>query len=439
MRVCRPRGAGPHGGRHLTSQGSQKRRRRPDRGNPLFWRPRLTDIATAVPSRAVALLSLAAFASAATTRICDGLLPQIAADLQVSTGAAAQVITAYSASYGLFQIVYGLLGDRFGKTRAIVLGCVLSIATTLACAAATTLPQLITARLLAGITASGIIPLSLAWIGDAVPYEGRQGLIARFITGQIAGVIIGLAFGGAIGEAFGWRAAFYLIAGAYVAATIGLVLQFRTALATETRRKSAGALATLRSVLQRAWVRQVLLMTFLEGFLCFGALAFVAATLHTRFGLSFTAAGSTLAVFGLGGLLYASFAPKIVPRLGEAGGARLSAVFFALAFSGYALMPTAAFAIPASFCAGIGYYCLHNVLQVNATQMAPDARGAAVALFATAFFVGQGFGVAAAAPIVDRFGPVPVFAAAALLLPACALVFARALASKPRTDVSLGA
>jgi predicted MFS family arabinose efflux permease len=35
---------------------------------------------------------------------------------------------------------------------------------------------------------------------------------------------------------------------------------------------------------------------------------------------------------------------------------------------------------------------LHNTLQTLATELAPDARGSAIALFAFSFFIGQGFG-----------------------------------------------
>lgn len=396
--------------------------------------PSPIDQAPAAPTasaRAIVLLSVAAFASAATTRICDGLLPQISTDLRVTTGAAAQVITAYSASYGLLQVAYGMLGDRFGKERMLILGTVTSVFTTLACAAATTLPDLVWARLFAGATASGIIPLSLAWIGDVVPYAQRQATIARFIGGQIGGVIVGLAFGGVIGEWFGWRAAFWLIAAIYVVATGGLVLQFgRGAPPSVAPGGFIGALRTITSVFASRWARTVLLMTLIEGFLCFGALAYVTATLHTRFGLGFAMAGLTLSAFGLGGLTYTLFAPRIVARFGEAGVSRASCPLFALAFLGFALMPSPLVGAIASYLAGLAYYCLHNVLQVNATQMVPHARGAAVALFATAFFVGQGFGVAAAAPVVDMYGATPVYLATAFCLPACAFLFARAVQRK---------
>lgn len=59
---------------------------------------------------------------------------------------------------------------------------------------------------------------------------------------------------------------------------------------------------------------------------------------------------------------------------------------------------------------------LHSTLQVNATQMAPQARGLSVSLFAFFLFTGQSVGVALAAPVVDRYGARPVFATAAMIL-----------------------
>ena len=56
---------------------------------------------------------------------------------------------------------------------------------------------------------------------------------------------------------------------------------------------------------------------------------------------------------------------------------------------------------------------LHNTLQINSTQMVPGARGSAVALFVSAFFLGQSTGVALAAWAVDAVGPLWLFGAAA--------------------------
>ena len=58
---------------------------------------------------------------------------------------------------------------------------------------------------------------------------------------------------------------------------------------------------------------------------------------------------------------------------------------------------------------GLGFYMLHNTLQTNATQMTPQARGTAVAIFSSALFIGQTVGVGTGALVIDRFGAVPLF------------------------------
>ena len=112
----------------------------------------------------------------------------------------------------------------------------------------------------------------------------------------------------------------------------------------------------------------------------------------------------------------------------RAGIAIFCALFF-IAFLGLAVAPAPLFAAPACLAAGAAYYLLHSVLQVNATQATPHARGAGMSLFATSFFLGQAAGVAAAAPIVDRYGAPAVFFIAALTLPALAFWVAQKVAT----------
>jgi predicted MFS family arabinose efflux permease len=92
-----------------------------------------------------------------------------------------------------------------------------------------------------------------------------------------------------------------------------------------------------------------------------------------------------------------------------------------------ALAPTAEVEFAGIMLSGISFYMFHNTLQTNGTQMAPEARGAAMALFALCLFVGQAIGVPAAVPIVDRWGAPPVFLVAAIVLPLLAFWFAAAL------------
>jgi predicted MFS family arabinose efflux permease len=95
------------------------------------------------------------------------------------------------------------------------------------------------------------------------------------------------------------------------------------------------------------------------------------------------------------------------------------------------LAPTATLAAPAIVVLGLGFYMLHNTLQTNATQMAPEARGLAVSTFASCFFVGQGVGAWGAGLVIDRAGPGPLFLTAAPALLLLPLAFARRLDRRP--------
>jgi len=122
-------------------------------------------------------------------------------------------------------------------------------------------------------------------------------------------------------------------------------------------------------------------------------------------------------------LCYTIFARFFVARLGERGLARVGGGFLSLAFIVLILADRWQWALPAMWCAGIGYYMLHNTLQTNATQMAPNSRGTAVSLFAACFFMGQSTGVWLSSMSIDHFGFYPVFCTAALFLPLIGLIF----------------
>ena len=99
----------------------------------------------------------------------------------------------------------------------------------------------------------------------------------------------------------------------------------------------------------------------------------------------------------------------------------------ALAYLTIAVTPKVSVAPFAITAIGLGYYMLHNTLQTNATQMAPQARGTAVAIFSSALYLGQTLGVAINGIVFDRFGSLPVFATSAVGLLGLGLWFARVL------------
>jgi predicted MFS family arabinose efflux permease len=74
---------------------------------------------------------------------------------------------------------------------------------------------------------------------------------------------------------------------------------------------------------------------------------------------------------------------------------------------------------------------LHNTLQINATQMAPERRGAAVSAFASCFFIGQSVGVGIAGLLADYSSTTTVLILGAVGLLTLSLNFSRLQRRKP--------
>lgn len=386
------------------------------------------------PTRAMAVLAVAAFASAANLRVCDPLLPQIAGELGVTVGTAALMVTAFALAYGVAQVAIGPLADARGKLQMVVLGSVWAGIASIVSASVPTLGPLMAARFVAGIGAAAVVPVALAWIGDVVPYERRQPVLARFISGQILGIVFGQAAGGLLGELIGWRGTLAMLGLVHIAAGLllfGEMRRLKASVPVPGRARWGQSAASTCAMLQDRWVRIVLITVCIEGIAMFGALAYVGADLHQRFGLSLGAVGALLASFGAGALCYSLMAGRMVARLGQPGLTAFGAMALAGGYVVLAIMPWPWLAAPAIASIGLGYYMLHNTLQTNATQMAPDARGLALSIFAFTLFTAQSVGVALAAPVMDRYGGRPIFLAAAAIVLAIAFWFRRELLRKP--------
>ena len=385
-------------------------------------------------SRAIALLALAAFAGQSMVRVTDSLLPQIATDLGVTVGAASIVVTAYMLSHGSVQLLIGPVADRFGKYRCIAYAATAATVLTFACGLAQSLPVLVAARLACGLAAGWIIPLAMAYIGDVTPYEQRQQVPGRFLSGQLIGHVFGPSAGGTLGDWFGWRNVFFFLAALFAVAAIGLVTELirnpLTRAQSADKTASLGFVAGYRAVIGDPWARFIVVVAFLESLLMFGAFAYVGADLHQRFDLSFTIIGVCVGAFAIGGLIYSSFVRAFVNRLGQRGLALGGGIMLLVSYLTLAVTPVWWTAPVSVMGIGLGFYMFHTTWQPFATQMTRSARGTAVSLFSAALYLGQTAGVATAALVFDRHGGAPVFAAAGILLLLDSLWVARAIARR---------
>ncbi len=381
-----------------------------------------------LPLRTLFPLSAAAFCSAATVRVADPLIPQISEEFAVPVSDAAIIATAFTLSYGLFQIVYGRFGDRVGKVTVIALAAFVSGLGAIASAFAEGLPVLALLRFAGGCTAGAIIPLAIAHVGDVTSYEQRQEVLARFLSGQVLGIVMGQALGGIIGEHIGWRGVFLVFGALFLVTAVLLWVELASGHVRQVRSHAAGKLIhQYWGLLKLPKVRLVIGAVFLEGLLFFGAFTFVGAYLRRRYGLSLDAIGLILAFFGAGALTYIIFARHFIRRLGEhgmvlSGGAIMAAAFVVIGFA-----PPIWLLVILLAASGMGFYLMHNTLQTNGTQMAPHARGLGMSLFATCLFVGQAIGVTLAGWLVERVGFEPTIIGFGALIAVLGYILSRRL------------
>ncbi|HSW16799.1 MAG TPA: MFS transporter [Ramlibacter sp.] len=385
--------------------------------------PAAPDVATAVR-----LLALATFLSGAALRICDGLIPRLARDFAITPGQAGGVVISFSIAYGLMQLVFGPLGDRYGKARMVsfaIAGCALGAT---ACALAPSFGSLVAIRVVWGMAAAGIVPLAMAWIGDAVPFDQRQPTLAKLLGGTLSGMMAGQLAGGLFADAAaGWRGGFAALAVGYVLVTVLLFRKLPWTTPATPAEGHPSYLRQLRTVLGERWSWAVLSATLVEGVFLLGPMAYMPAYLHERFGLTVASASAMLALYAVGGLVYAACTRHLVTRLGQVRMVAAGGVLMGVGYLAWLLSPTAWTAAPVALLMGFGTYLFHNTLQTHATQMAPSARGTAVALFAFCLFFGQAIGATLAGQAFDHLGPAVPMLAAAVVLPLTGWAFARTL------------
>jgi YNFM family putative membrane transporter len=374
--------------------------------------------------RALLLLAAAGFVSGLTIRLAEPLLPKVAQEFGVSLTAAAVLITGFTLAYGLFQLVHGPLADRIGRLPTVTAALILAALACAACAAAPSLEALAVARFLTGMTAGAIIPLSFTFVGDNIPYHERQTLLGRFIAGGLLGQTCGPLLGGIFSDHFGWRATFLVPAAGFLIIGLTLLPVARAHAATASRTASRmSPLQNYLSLLRLRRVRLIVLAVGIEGFGFFGAFGYLGAFLKHEFGLSYSAVGALLAGFALGGIVYSALVKVLLRRFGQRGLVGAGGVVLLLGFATLAMAPMWQVCGPLIMVLGLGYYMLHNTLQTRATEMAPQARAAAVSAFAFSFFLGQALGVSVLGLGIEYAGYRPVLALSGVALAALSAWF----------------
>lgn len=365
----------------------------------------------------LAAIAAAGFLSTLVMRMTDPLTPILAAEFAVAPARLALMSTAYAIPYALFQLVLAPFGDRFGKLRVVRVAVVLLAGFVLLTAFAPDYDSMLLARIASGAMGGGIIPLGLALIGDRVPIAQRQIVISRFMSAVLLGQITGAFLTGVAAEFLPWRG---LLAG-YAAIVLVIGLSLFTVAAPAPSQPApfhpAAILARYRAILARPGPRVLLGLVALEGALIYGYLMILPAMLTDLRGLGSGQIGVVIGAFGLGGLAYAASLPVLLRFFGVARMLVAGGVIGGVAgLVGLLALPGLAY-LGVTFGLGLAFYLMHANFQTRGTEMAPEARGAGMALFSCCFFFGNGLGpwvTGHLAPVIGYLVPMGVVAALTL-------------------------
>jgi predicted MFS family arabinose efflux permease len=382
----------------------------------------------------ILILATSGFASTFSGRAVEPMIGLIARDLATSAETIALLSAAFALPYAFIQPILGPVGDALGKERIMKMCLAVLVVALIGSMIAPNAMVLFSMRILAGLAAGGVVPLAIALVGDQVDMAQRQIAISRFLVAIITGQLAGSSLAGLLAEQVGWR-------GVFAVSTALMVVAFAATLGGLKGGSAGGrvdvALVALRyrDILANPRARALFLFVFAEGMAVFGVFPYIAPLLEASGQGGPTEAGIALGGFAIGGLAYSALVGWMLARLGLgrmliAGGMFGAAALLTIGLAGDWRVGAAAMVV-----LGLGFYMLHNSFQTQVTEVAPQARGSAVALHAFSYFSGQALGVVAIGAGLRTVGLFPSMTLAAVVILGVGLVAAATLtlsADQPR-------
>jgi predicted MFS family arabinose efflux permease len=350
-------------------------------------------------------LTLSAFAIGTTEFVIVGLIPTIAASLQVSVPSAGLLVSLYALGVAIGAPVLTALTGRVPR-KLLLLGLMLLFtAGNLVAWMAPGYEALMAARVLTGLAHGVFFSIGSTIATSLVPKEKAASAIALMFSGLTVALVTGVPLGTFIGQHFGWQMTFLAVAMLGVVAFIGIALLVPKAIAGS----KPSSLLTQMSVLKKPRLLLVYAMTTLGYGGTFVAFTYLAPILQQVAGFSAGAVGLVMLVYGVSVAFGNIWGGKLADRKGPVRA--LQIVFALLAAVLLVLQFTAANKVAVLITVlAWGAVAFGNVpgLQVYVVQRAgrdaPHAVDVASGLNIAAFNVGIALGAWGGGMIVDRIG-----------------------------------
>jgi DHA1 family inner membrane transport protein len=172
----------------------------------------------------LALLALAvgAFGIGTTEFVIMGLLPEVAADFQVSIPTAGFLVTGYALGVVLGAPLMTALGTRVTRKRMLMLLMGLFVVGNVVSAVAPVFGVMLAGRVIASLAHGAFFGIGTVVAADLVAPQKRAGAIAMMFTGLTVANVVGVPLGTYIGQSVGWRTTFFVVAAIGVVGLLGV-------------------------------------------------------------------------------------------------------------------------------------------------------------------------------------------------------------------------
>jgi EmrB/QacA subfamily drug resistance transporter len=142
--------------------------------------------------------------------VVTNALPAISSDLSTTISQLQWVVNGYVLAFAGLLLTAAALGDRYGRRRVFLYGIALFAAGSVGCALSHSVTMLVGARVVQGVGAAAVQPLSLTLVADAVPETRRSATIGMWGGVNGLGVALGPLVGGAVTEGISWQWIFWV-------------------------------------------------------------------------------------------------------------------------------------------------------------------------------------------------------------------------------------
>lgn len=341
------------------------------------------------------------------------LLIKIAEDFGISISQAGLTAVCYMIPFGLFTIIFGPLGDKYGKMKLISIAV---FGTTIFSALGGIAPNLLVLcifRALNGIFAAAVMPVSMALIGEVSGDDSKQlhSSLSKTMALMFFGGAVAPAIGGALSHFGSWRMVYFIYGVFEMILSILIVVLIRY----ESRKISV---LTFTNVYKEALYNKELIKTVsimsLLGIAVLGSFTYMGKYVQQNTGYSVFHVGLILSLYGLGSLFGGSIGPKLYEKLKNRYFI-VASLIGSISLLLLAFFPNIYILSISLFGFGMTFTLIQPKLVAQAQSSFPKNRGTVMSLVSFNMCFGGGLGTLLYGIILKQYGFITIYIIGAIL------------------------